>query len=197
MRYGELLKCYMYAFAVLCYNDIMKKIRIFLRGKPGIGKTTVIINLINKLPKEFIKGFFTQEVRISNKRIGFDVIDLNANKAILARINISTPYKVGNYCVDIESFEKIAIPSLIPMKSTKLFIIDEIGKMECYSKVFLDNLIKLFDSDYSILATIPIYYLPIIEKINSVYKPEIIEVTISNRNYIVSKLVERFASLFQ
>jgi nucleoside-triphosphatase THEP1 len=175
----------------------MKKIRIFLRGKPGIGKTTVIINLINKLPKEFIKGFFTQEVRISNKRIGFDVIDLNANKAILARINISTPYKVGNYCVDIESFEKIAIPSLIPMKSTKLFIIDEIGKMECYSKVFLDNLIKLFDSDYSILATIPIYYLPIIEKINSVYKPEIIEVTISNRNYIVSKLVERFASLFQ
>ncbi len=165
------------------------KNRILIKGKPGIGKTTTIIKASAIFSNKYFQGFYTQEVKLNNKRIGFDIINFNNDKAILARKNIHTPYQVGNYNIDIISFEKIAIPALIPRIETKLFIIDEIGKMECFSIKFINYLINIFNSNYPIIATIPIYPLPIINKIISNYKVEIIELNLKNRNEIPLKLV--------
>jgi nucleoside-triphosphatase THEP1 len=56
---------------------------ILITGNPGVGKTTLIKKLYDKLTqdasyKSLLTGFYTEEVRnSSNERIGFDIIDLN------------------------------------------------------------------------------------------------------------------------
>ena len=65
---------------------------ILITGKPGLGKTTIVKKLHEKLCqneklKHCLRGFYTEEVRNNlNERIGFDVIDFNEkSKAFLAR----------------------------------------------------------------------------------------------------------------
>lgn len=100
-------------------------------------------------------GFYTQEIREDNTRKGFCWIRLDGATGILARVNTKSPYKVGKYGVDISEFEKSVVPALdINHSSAELFIIDEIGRMECFSKQFVIAVRQLFASDKSVLATV-------------------------------------------
>ena len=74
-------------------------------------------------------------------------------------------YYVGKYEVLLNSFEQVALPtfSCPNDKSDKtqwtkhLQVIDEIGKMELYSKDFVQSVQRMFRSPHSVvLATIPI-----------------------------------------
>ncbi len=170
-------------------TENFKITRILIKGKPGIGKTTLIKAISEKFPKDIIKGFYTIEVREKGERIGFDIINFNGKKSILARKNLNSPYHVGKYAVDLVSFENIALPSLVPDKSTKLFIIDEIGKMECFSNKFKSKIKALFLQHYSVIATVPIYHLPIIDEILNSQKCQIIEINLSNRNSLLNYLL--------
>jgi nucleoside-triphosphatase len=66
---------------------------ILITGNPGVGKTTLIKKLYDKLSQDakyndLINGFYTEEVRDkSNERIGFDVINLKdeSKRTCLAR----------------------------------------------------------------------------------------------------------------
>lgn len=171
--------------------------KILLRGKPGIGKTTTIIKISSKFSNAIFQGFYTQEVRLNNVRVGFDVISFDGRKSILARKNIQTPHKVASYCVDIKSFEEIAIPALTPNNKSKLFIIDEIGKMECFSEKFINCVKCLFISKYPIIATLPIYSIPIINKILPNHNVEVIEINIQNREKICSYLINYIENILR
>ena len=56
-------------------------------------------------------------------------------------------YSVGRYCVDVKSFESVAIPTLDFKKlkseskpaSYQVIVVDEIGKMELFSRTFIDQ----------------------------------------------------------
>lgn len=57
--------------------------------------------------------------------------------------------KVGKYTVMVEDFEKAVLEILnknIMKTAVPLFVIDEIGKMECYSKKFCDKIREIFYS---------------------------------------------------
>ena len=57
--------------------------------------------------------------------------------------------------MDIAGFEKSVVPVLdIEQTDAELFVIDEIGKMECLSDKFAGAVHKLFASDKSVLATV-------------------------------------------
>lgn len=169
--------------------------KIFLTGRPGIGKTTVIKKLVN-LMKDKAIGFWTEEFRDSktNKRLGFKVITTDGKISTLADKNLTSPFKVGSYGVNIKDFEEVVIPLLEKaiMQKNKIIIIDEIGKMELFSEKFL-NLIKkiVFSSDYSIIATIPIKDIhPVVASLRKLENINLIEITTENRdkvpNYIYS-----------
>ncbi|CAG8713870.1 12169_t:CDS:1 [Acaulospora colombiana] len=142
---------------------------LFLTGLPRVGKTTLITKLVSYFqenhPEISLRGFYTEQVisPITKTRIGFDVISLDGNRGILARkvgnqpdgVNISTRFTVGDYLVDVEEFEKLAIPTVqfdfnafdgakdetteFGYRNKKvLLVVDEIGKMESFSKDFED-----------------------------------------------------------
>ena len=64
---------------------------------------------------------------------------------------------VGNYNVFVDEFEQFLEKSFENFSidnSNNLIIIDEIGKMELYSKKFISLISEIFKSNNSILATI-------------------------------------------
>ena len=63
--------------------------------------------------------------------------------------------RVGSYRVNVESFERVALPSL-EMEKGRILIIDEIGKMECFSETFVRRVREIFQAGYPVLATIPL-----------------------------------------
>ncbi|GAI48491.1 unnamed protein product, partial [marine sediment metagenome] len=82
----------------------MKRV-LLLTGKPGTGKTALIKEAIAKT-RIRAGGFYTEEIRSGGVRQGFRIITLDGQDGILAHINISSPYQVSKYRVDINSLNE-------------------------------------------------------------------------------------------
>ncbi|MEP9411452.1 MAG: NTPase [Candidatus Brocadia sp.] len=130
------------------------KRHILLTGKPGVGKTSVVKKIIPLLGMD-AGGFYTEEIRELDRRMGFRVITLDGEDGVLAHVEFNSNYRVGKYRVDLDSFEKVAIPALErAMKYKSIIIIDEIGKMELFSIKFRDLVSKILDSEKFLLCVI-------------------------------------------
>jgi len=112
----------------------MTRNNILFTGPPGCEKTTLIKRIVKELPTPST-GFFTKEIREKGKRVGFTINTLDGKEALLAHINVSGQYRVGRYRVLLESIDNIAVPSMIPKTQKESVVIDEIGKMECFSSL--------------------------------------------------------------
>ncbi len=167
--------------------------KILLTGKPGVGKTTVVKKVVQKL-KDKVIGFWTEDIRDKlNRRTGFKIVTTEGTEAILAsKYLFETPYKVGSYYVDVETFEKVVIPVLEKaLKEDKTVVIDEIGKMELFSKRFISVVEEIFEKKEKILATVPIKDVhPFVKKVKERKDVLLIEVTLSNRNYLPEKIIQ-------
>ena len=132
-----------------------KSVKILLTGLPGCGKTTAVRQIIATLDSKKVAGFYTQEIRENNIRKGFMWTRLGGANGILAHVDIKGPFKVGKYGVDVAGFEKSVVPILdVEQTDAELFVIDEIGKMECFSEKFVAVVRRLFASNKSVLATV-------------------------------------------
>jgi len=189
----------------------MSKIEWFLvTGVPGVGKTTLVQQLSDRLKALGIihAGFVTAEERSGRSRTGFDVVDIvTGTRAPLARkselmaahIRKSFPM-VGQYCVDVNSFESIALPILMN-KGAKILIVDEIGKMEFFSQKFVQHIGKLMNQPSNgnlttVIATIPVSKgggkpNPMLEELRSKYRENLTTVSKENRNDLLDGLVKR------
>ncbi len=125
-----------------------------ITGQPGCGKTTLIKKVARSLSVPFC-GFFTNEIRQRGKRVGFEIESFAGNKAVMSHLDIKSSYRVGKYGVDIESMERIAAFEMeIALSENRLLIIDEIGKMELFSKRFKELILKVFQTEIPFLGTI-------------------------------------------
>jgi len=71
------------------------------------------------------------------------VVALDGKRGELAdKFSVHGP-RVGSYRVNVESFERVALPSL-EMEEGRILIIDEIGKMECFSETFVRRVREIF-----------------------------------------------------
>ncbi|MFN4182086.1 MAG: nucleoside-triphosphatase [bacterium] len=134
---------------------------IFITGKPGCGKTTLLKRLLPEIPHPVV-GFFTEEIRENKVRTGFRIHTLSGKSGILADLSPGNP-KIGKYRVYVEEFESLILPELsTPATSC---IIDEIGKMELCSQKFRLLLPRLFQNFPLILATRALHLPRFIEQI--------------------------------
>ena len=98
-----------------------------LTGKPGTGKTTLIKKAIAGMDNR-AGGFFTEEIREHGIRQGFRIVTLDGQDAVLAYINLKSPYRVGKYGVDRDNLEKIGVSAIErAVEYCDLVVIDEIG----------------------------------------------------------------------
>lgn len=175
---------------------------VFLTGSPGVGKTTLAQKLLEAISSTgmSIHGFCTEEVRESGRRVGFDVVTVNGQRGILSRVGSTglsgrREHTVGQYVVDLPSFESLALPLFRNLSDghRKLFVIDEIGKMELFSQAFIQAVRQALDSaDCTVLGTIPLPKgkpLGLVEEIRARKDVKVFMVTKENRNGILDEIV--------
>lgn len=138
---------------------------IFITGKPGCGKTTLIKEIAKGL-KSKISGFYTEEIRENGKRVGFKIRTLDEKEGVLARVNFESEFQVGKYKVNLKDLEEIGITSIEKaIEEGKIILIDEIGKMELFSEKFKEIVLKALNSKNKILGTIMLKRNPFCDKI--------------------------------
>ncbi len=166
-----------------------KSAKILLTGLPGCGKTTVVMKIIANLDPKKIAGFYTQEIRKENIRKGFSWTRLDGDTGILAHVNTKSPYKVGKYRVDVAGFEKSVVPILdSENNNADLFVIDEIGKMECFSEKFVNAIRLLFSSRKSVLATVAKKGKGLISEIKNYPDTLLFNLTTQNHDKVVDEI---------
>ena len=143
----------------------MKSKNILFTGPPGCGKSTLIEKIVNEIERPST-GFFTREMREKGHRVGFSINTLDGKQGVLAHQSIRSKYRVGKYGVNLEDIDYIAVPSMIPANEEMMVIIDEIGKMECFSPLFRETVIRILDSKHSVIGSIPLRGGLFIERIN-------------------------------
>ncbi len=173
---------------------MMNKMKnIFLTGAPSSGKTTVIKKVIEKLEYP-ANGFYTEEERVNGKRVGFLMKTLDGKKGYLAHQDIKSDFRIRRYGVSIENIENIAVPSISPVNNN-IIILDEIGKMECFSKVFKEAAANALDAPSIVIGTITLGGDVFIREVKNREDIEIYEVTMDNRNSLPDLILRKVSNL--
>ncbi len=152
---------------------------ILLTGPPRCGKSTLIAKLVVLIDRP-LTGFFTRDIREKGTRVGFAIDTLDGKKGVLAHIQSRSPRKLGKYGVNLEEFEALVIPAMTPSCSDQIIIIDEIGKMECFSPRFREALKNTLDLPNRVLGSIAAEGTPFIERIKE--RNDVMLVTVSEKN---------------
>ena len=131
-------------------------------------------------------GFFTREMRQGGKRVGFSITTLDGKEGVLAHQDTKSRFRVGKYGVNLDHIDQIAVPSMLPAKADEIVVIDEIGKMECFSPLFRQTLVKVLDSDNSVIGSIALKGNKFIQKIRERADVLLVHVTEKNRDELVN-----------
>jgi nucleoside-triphosphatase len=159
---------------------------LLLTGRPGVGKTTVIMRLADALGDLTKAGFYTEEMRRGGQRQGFCIVTFSEREATLAHVGIKSRFRVGRYGVDVAAFEETVLPEL--SRPCGLIIIDEIGKMECFSSRFVDTVRQLLDGETPVVATVASKGAGFIAEAKARPDVQVIDVTHDNRDTLPQDL---------
>jgi len=163
---------------------------LLITGLPGVGKTTLIRKLAQELRDLDPVGFFTTEIREGDVRKGFELFSLDGRRRVLSHVEFRSRHCVGRYKVDMEGFEDFL--TLIPFEDPRreLVIVDEIGKMECFSARFRKVVLELLDSERWVIATIALKGGGIIEEIKRRQDMRLFEINFGNRESLVTEILK-------
>jgi nucleoside-triphosphatase len=168
-------------------------LRLLLTGRPGIGKTTVILRLAETL-SDRAGGFYTQEVRVGGERRGFKIVTLDGREATLADVALPGRPRVGKYGLNLAGLREVGVAAIQAALHEKDYIvIDEIGFMELLSADFKEAVLAAFDSDKTVIATITERPHPWADQLKKRPSVELVVVTAANRDHLPAELAKKLA----
>jgi nucleoside-triphosphatase len=170
----------------------MAGLNLLVTGRPGVGKTTLLEQVMEQLRGSLrLAGFTTAEERDpSGQRTGFRILTVGGRQAELARAGLRSTVRVGRYGVNLQAFERLALPELA-RRDVDLIAIDEIGKMECASERFRHAVRDALEAPVSVLATLGNARLPFFLALRARPDVEVFTLTEHNRNDMVADLCSR------
>lgn len=126
---------------------------LLITGLPGAGKTTLIRRVAERLRGTRLGGFYTEEEREAGQRTGFRLVDFDGGALPFAHVGFGGP-RVSRYGVDVAALDARASALLAPRPEIAVYLVDEIGKMECLAPRFVTAMRHLLESDRTVVATV-------------------------------------------
>ena len=160
---------------------------LLITGSPGVGKTTVIRKVAASLAGRRLGGFYTKEIRAGRERRGFRLVTFDGREWVMAHADIRGPHRLGKYGVDVAAVEAAA-SALMPGRA-ELYLLDEIGRMECLSPGFVAAVRQLLDSPATVVATVALHGDGLIAEVKQRADGEIWTVTRANRDDLPGRVV--------
>jgi nucleoside-triphosphatase len=173
---------------------LSKKIKIGITGLPGAGKTHALRKVVEMLESEEIKvgGMITEAINENGDKVGFMVEDLLTKKVgVLARKDLHSPVIFLDYGVDMEVLESIGVRAIAQaIEKAEVIVIDEVGKLEVESNLFIKVVKEALESDKPLLLTLHKKSRnPLLQDIRRRDDVRILEVTPINKNILPYKII--------
>ncbi len=163
---------------------------ILLTGRPGVGKTTVIKRVVERVGGD-AGGFYTTEIRQAGRRQGFRIVTLDGQEGILSHVDIKGRPRVSRYGVNTRDLEEVGVAALLrATMDADLVIVDEIGKMELFSEAFRQAVADAIESDKPVLGTVMAGPEPWVDALKGLPQVAVLEVTRENRERMVSLVID-------
>ncbi len=171
---------------------------VLLTGVPGIGKSTTIKQALSCIRRP-LSGFYTQEIRRSGERVGFESITLDGKRGILA-LKSATPCfpretLFGHYRINLDTIADVIVPSLERHTSQdQLIVIDEIAPMSIASDTFCAVVSELVnDNRQAILGAIVQRSVPFADEVKQLSRLNLMVVNQENRDSLSSVVCQVFS----
>jgi len=174
----------------------LKKRLLFLTGSPGVGKTTVLLRVVESLKAKGygVGGMVSREVRSCGTRIGFEILDLGSNRrGWLAHVSQPTGPQVGKYRVNLKDLDAVGVEAILrAVEECHVVAIDEVGPMELFSEKFREAVRRAVDSGKFVVGVVHWKARDrLIEEVEKKEDTEIITVTHENRNKLHETIMRR------
>lgn len=162
---------------------------ILLTGRPGVGKTTVIKEIAERLG-DSAGGFYTAEIRKGGRRQGFRIVTLAGDEGILSHVDLKGPPRVSSYGVNLMDLEGIGVAAMTQAADRgQCVVVDEIGKMELFSQRFREIVLGAIEGDATVVGTVMKAPDPWVDQLKALPQVTILEVTEYNRGYLAEHVL--------
>ncbi|MCX8177455.1 MAG: NTPase [Candidatus Bathyarchaeota archaeon] len=174
----------------------MQKRIFLLTGSPGVGKTTALLRVIDKLKAEgySVGGMVSREVRQGGIRVGFEILDLTGNRrGWLAHISQNSGPQVGKYRVNLNDLEDVGVQAIMTaIKRCNIIVVDEIGPMELFSEKFRIAVKDAIESGKPLIGVVHWKAKDdLIKSIKGRNDVEILSLTFQNRDAVPNIVLEK------
>jgi len=173
------------------YRNIYKKWvismkNIFLTGDKGIGKSTLLFKIVNKIDCS-IGGFYEKKI-VYRDEIKFDMVSLYDGRCnnIIGKIN---KHKLPEIYKDI--FETVGVEILTnSLNYRDCIVMDEIGFFEIQAENFKNKVFEILDSSKLVIGVLKKCNNEFLNTIKNRKDVVIFDVTLSNRDYIFDEIID-------
>jgi nucleoside-triphosphatase len=166
---------------------------LLITGPPGVGKTTVIRRVADRLDPGGRRGFYAEEIRASGARRGFRLVGFDGTRRVVADVDFPKRHRVGKYGVDVAALDAAAA-LLRPDPGARVYLIDEIGKMECLSAQLVAAMRTLLAGGIPVVATVGARGGGFIAEIKQRPGRELWDVTRDNRDTLPARVLAWLAA---
>jgi nucleoside-triphosphatase len=123
------------------------------------------------------------------ERIGFLIRTTDGKEAILAEKGLESSHRLGEYGINCGNLDEIGVAAVREALEKKdIIVIDEIGKMELFSKKFKEVVIRALDSQKKVVGVIHTADQPFLNAIRKREDVRILEVTGENNEEIFGRI---------
>lgn len=170
---------------------------VLITGKPGVGKSTVVKQLLSSADSNATTGILSGEIRKHGKRQGFTIQAVGQAPGILASPDLQGEPRFGTMLPDgkrrlglsLVHLDENVCPTIhAALPHVRLVVIDEIGPMQAESRVFRELVEHIIASPIQLVASIGMQAHPWLDKVRHDERFELLELTPRNRDLMADLL---------
>ncbi len=173
----------------------LRKRVLLLTGSPGVGKTTLLVKVIDVLKAKgySVGGMISREVRSCGTRVGFEILDLTSGKrGWLAHVDQKTGPQVGKYRVNLKDLDSVGVEAILKAtRESDVIAIDEIGPMELFSENFRRAVREAVESGKLVVGVVHSKARDrLVDAVKTRQDAEVFTVTFKNREKLHQQVID-------